>query len=315
VVKDCRSSEISPLPISGIIENLYNPLTVFTIFFNFCFVNGNFLPYKNTLKDFVKDLYKGLKVIKHKREVKMKKISNSKKLERVVRIVKNEIYPRLSLKDFRGLSIFDFALKHVFGFNSDTQTRLFVAQFVPEMQYTTDPADLLSEILERGYRKQVMKVIPSLNKNLESIQKVMVGSQITISSGVPLVDSFLNRMSFVRREFDSREGILDRLNNLVTIELDGILFPSKLSPPINRMVHLGRSVKKGIIDVISEQKRCMTPIVEYETVSVFTDSDPFGLSRISAFGMRGPGPGVNINVKKVPKTRFLEYEEIPTFHE
>lgn len=78
-VREEAVAEISPLPISGIIENLYNPLTVYTIFFNYSFMKGNFLPYRTTLKEFIKDLYKDLKVIKHSSLTFRKRVKDSKK--------------------------------------------------------------------------------------------------------------------------------------------------------------------------------------------------------------------------------------------
>jgi len=72
-------------------------------------MKGNFLPYRATLKEFIKDLYKDLKVIKHSSLTLCKMVKNSKKINLVRKIKKTILHPRLSLKDFKGLCLFDFA--------------------------------------------------------------------------------------------------------------------------------------------------------------------------------------------------------------
>lgn len=98
---------------------------MYTILFNYSFVKGNFLPYRCSLREFVKDLYKGLEVIKHKRVVKTRKIRDSVKVQKFSKILKLSIFPRLNVKEFKRLYLFDFALKNAFGFITEDHLREF----------------------------------------------------------------------------------------------------------------------------------------------------------------------------------------------
>lgn len=147
---------------------------------------------------------------------------------------------------------------------------------MPERSVTINPTNLFKEVLRRGYRHQVDKVIPDLGNSLNRAREILQGSNLTVDSGLPLIDSYINRISSVRKEFDRSEDLLSSLQNLVSINIESVLFPDNRTKPVDRLVHLGRAIVKGINDLVNDPMICKQLLIQWNPSAVYRDPDPFG---------------------------------------
>lgn len=102
---------------------------------------------------------------------------------------------------------------------------------------------------------------------------------------------------------------MSRLDRLVTVDIDSVLFPSKKTKPIDRLVHVGKALKKGIHSYIEDSLihkiiNCDDP-VELEYLMMHYDDD-LDYSEIESYGSKGSQIG------KLPNMKFFDkYYEMP----
>lgn len=150
---------MSPIPTKGIINNIFNPFVVFTIFYDYFKIKGNLYMYSKSLLSFVEKFYKDLLLF---RVVKGKKVK--------------PFY--VSPSQFRkGLYGFSLGLDKVFGFMTEEKIRqLFLMKVKnPDFQIPSTGIGLQKEfrrVINDGMLRQLNKQVQDMDKMVDDIVRL-----------------------------------------------------------------------------------------------------------------------------------------------
>jgi len=240
-----QKHEITGLPMIGIVKNINNPITVFTILFDYVFVKGNYWSYSKTLVDFLVDLYHRLK---------LQKLNQTKKKEG------SRKKSKLSFKFFsinvtkrwlKSLEIHSFSLLHTFGFSSNESNRRFILERIPSELYVYHGERSLSEIFEHGMIKLVFDNYSKVNTLVEELRSVKTFNKIEELKVTPLYNAINNQLlrliDLLKQNSHEEKSVLEISRNLTILDFDSIW--DRERNKIAVLVKVGQSFKKGILSI------------------------------------------------------------------
>jgi len=169
-----RDGEFSPLPITGIINNVMNPYIVFMMLFDYFFIKGNRYIATGTLLSVVCRFYK---------YAELRAINKSK---RFVNVPKRGYNSTFSL-----LYPFNFTLRQIFGINTLDDQRSFLSMYTKNSEYMVPAsAAVIQEEISRVYKGallgMVYNAIRKTNRLFDKIMNLALKLNFTIDTFVQL---------------------------------------------------------------------------------------------------------------------------------
>jgi hypothetical protein len=153
-----RDGEFSPLPITGIIDNIMNPYIVFMMLFDYFFIKGNRYIATGTLLSVVCRFYK---------YTELKALNKSK---RFVNVPKRGYSSTFSL-----LYPFYFTLRQVFNLNTLDDQRSFLGRYTKNSEYSVPTSSaVIQEEISRVYKGALLGMVyNSIRKTNRLFDKIM----------------------------------------------------------------------------------------------------------------------------------------------
>jgi len=148
------------MPINGIIQNIENPIIVFTILFDYYFVKQNYFDYTKNLSCFVRDLYKRLLIV----SITSAKDKAGNRFDKFSCKFLNE------KKYLKALELHDLSLKCTFNMCSSEELRRFLQKNILDELYIPSQ-DSLHEVLGVGVKDQVKGFYDNLKVLVEKADK------------------------------------------------------------------------------------------------------------------------------------------------
>nr|QXN75373.1 MAG: RNA-dependent RNA polymerase [Grapevine-associated mitovirus 1] len=242
-----KKIEYTGLPIVGIIENIDNPIIVYTILFDYYFIKANYYSYTKDLVSFIRDLYSNLKLrkivsFKNKGKVRVQGKKNPK--------TKTLFYTINLKKRFsKQLEIFSFSLKYAFNILSIQDQRRFIYKYVKNLAYQYHENNPISRVFNFGMMKDVTDNYSKIQKLCGKFHTEIVvseGSDLTLYPLYKSVKNYLINLSEILIEARDKKklNILELSDQLVVIDFDSIW--NRERNKINLLTKVGQSFIKGI---------------------------------------------------------------------
>jgi len=150
--------EFSPLPITGIINNVMNPFLVFMILFDYFFIKGNIYIASGTLLGIVCRFYK---------YTELRALNKSKRFTKVPQRGYNST--------FSLLYPFNFTLRQIFGLNTLDDQRSFLSKYTKNSEYSVPTGnEVIQEEISRVFKGALLGMVyNSIRKTNRLFAKIM----------------------------------------------------------------------------------------------------------------------------------------------
>jgi len=211
-----EAGEFSPLPITGIINNVMNPFIVFMILFDYFFIKGNVYIASGTLLSIVCRFYK---------YAELKALSKSK---RFVSLPKRGYSSTFSL-----LYPFNFTLRQIFNINTLDDQRSFLGKYTKNSEYSVPTSSvIIQEEISRVYKGALLGMvynsIRKTNRLFDKIMNLALKLNFTIDTFVqlPIFNAIYNHIANlvnISKGFSKDQLTLNEaVRTLLLLDIDAI---------------------------------------------------------------------------------------------
>jgi len=234
-INKAKNVEWTGLPIVGIIDNIKNPIIVYTILFDYFFIKSNFYSFGRSLVVFIAEFYKDLKITSITLNPKTKKF------------VKNFEEINIKKRFLKTLKLFEFSLGHTFGLMNEDKIRLFIMHSIPNNSYVFKGEESLREIFNHGMMNLV-------NDNFQRIVKLSKGllsskmlPNLEDQQKLPLHISILNQINDLKLllidNLENRKSVFEIIKEINIIDFDKVFDGSR--DKVATLMTVGKTFTRG----------------------------------------------------------------------
>ncbi|AAN05635.1 putative RNA-dependent RNA polymerase [Gremmeniella mitovirus S1] len=230
-----KGQEISPLPITGIVNNITNPYIVLMNLYDFFKIKRNQYNFSGDILTMLLKLYQGLKIYKGDKS-------------------KKHYY--LSLNRFKNLDIFLFALNNTFGYSTYDHKRSFLISkdYSKDLPGPKIMQDLISYVISTGLSNLTVE---SVNKSLKFVDTIIDNKNLlniedpNDLSNLPLFKGFQAYISNLRKTVEGWNNksisLIEASRGLVQMDILPIMKGSNRK--ILELQTIGKIYQNGIQEI------------------------------------------------------------------